>query len=424
MHRDDFRAQLKQFKLIALTHRQLGLELVGKFHVAPELQKERFASNLRLFGIKEFMFISTCNRVEFFMRTSQIIDVDFVHRFLTANYPKIHATEIESSATKARAYAGLDAVRHLFHVTCSLDSLVVGEREIITQIRNAHNLAVKTQLSGDFIRIAITKAIETAKAIYTETKIATKPISVVNLGFKRLLERDIHEGQSIAYIGAGTTIEAIAGNMKSLNFKSVKVFNRTLSKAKKLAVIIGGEGFGLESLKSELGKTDIIITCTGSESCIIDIEMYSSLIDCNPKEKIILDLAIPNDIQSDVVAQFPIDYISIDDLKAEAKKNLKHREKEIFHCEKLVEERLIDFEEAFRTRRLELAMREIPRLMKDIKTNALENTFAKELNQMNSSDREKLSEIVNYIEKKYISLPMKMAKQLVLDKDLKDAIID
>jgi glutamyl-tRNA reductase len=415
---------VNQFKLIALTHRELGLELVGKFHVQKKSQHDTFKPHLDNFSIREFMFVSTCNRVEFFMRTHERLSPSFIEKFLKATYPNLTPTDISFTSERARTYNGLDAVRHVFHVASSLDSLIVGEREIITQIRNAHDLSIKNKLSADFIRIAITKAIETAKVVYTETQIATKPISVVNLGFKRLLERDIHEGQSIAYIGAGTTIEAIAGNMKSLNFKSVKVFNRTLAKAQKLAASIGGEGFGLESLKSELGNTDIIITCTGSESSIIDLEMYSSLIDDNPKEKIILDLAIPNDIQSDVVTQFPIDYISIEDLKVEAKENLKHREKEIFHCEKLVEERLIDFEETFRTRRLELAMREIPRLMKEIKTNALENTFAKELNQMNSSDREKLFEIVNYIENKYISLPMKMAKQVVLDKDLKDAIID
>lgn len=415
---------MKQFKLIALTHRELGLGLVGKFHVQKESQHDAFKPHLDNFSIREFMFVSTCNRVEFFMRTHEQLSPSFIEKFLKATYPSLNPTDISFTSQKARTYDGLDAVRHIFHVASSLDSLIVGEREIITQIRNAHDLSIKNKLSGDFIRIAITKAIEAAKAVYTETQIATKPISVVNLGFKRLLEREIHEGQSIVYIGAGTTIEAIAGNMKSMDFKSVKVFNRTIEKAQKLATALGGKGYGLDNLKSKIGHFDIIITCTGSEGAIINKELYSSIIGNDISKKLILDLAIPSDIASDVVFHFPVDYISIEDLKAEAKENLKHREKEVFHCEKLVEEHLIDFEEAYRTRRLELAMREIPRLMKDIKTNALENTFAKDLELMNSVDREKLIQIVSYIEKKYISLPMKMAKQVVLDKDLKGAIID
>lgn len=358
------------------------------------------------------------------MRTNQSVDADFVFRFLNVNYPKVSTNEIELSANEARTYSGLDAVRHLFHVASSLDSLIVGEREIITQIRNAHELAVKSDLSGDFIRIAVTKAIETAKAVYTETEIATKPISVVNIGFRKLLEQDLHSGQSVLFIGAGTTIEAIAGNMKSLNFKSIKVFNRTAQKAEKLATALGGQGFSLDQLESHAGHFDIIVTCTGSEEPIINQDLYRKLISGDSTTKTILDLAIPNDIESSVVRNNPINYISIEQLKAEAKENLKHREKEIFHCEKLVEERLVDFEEAFRTRRLELAMSEIPKLMKDIKAQALDNTFAKDLEKMSPQDKEILVQIVNYIEKKYISLPMKMAKQVVLDKDLKDAIIE
>ena len=187
---------------------------------------------------------------------------------------------------------------------------------------------------------------------------------------------------------------------------------------------MGGEGFALDQLEDKAGHFDIIITCTGSEDPVISEPLYRKLIGDDTRTKTILDLAIPNDIDSSVVKNYPINYISIEDLKAEAKENLKHREKEIFHCEKLVEERLVDFEEAFRTRRLELAMSEIPKLMKGIKAQALENTFAKDLEKMSPQDREKLVQIVNYIEKKYISLPMKMAKQVVLDKDLKDAIIE
>lgn len=415
---------MKQFKLIALTHRELGLEAVGKFHVQEEDQHRFFSPHLEAFGIKEFMYLSTCNRVEFFMRTNAELTLSFVSQFLQTCFSKLEQSSILTATEKARTYEGLDAVRHVFHVASSLDSLIVGEREIITQIRKAHERAAKTRLSGDFIRIAITKSIETAKVVYTETQIATKPISVVNLGYKRLLDRDIHNKQSIVFIGAGTTIEAIAGNLKAQNFNQIKVFNRTPEKAIRLAKTLGGQGYGLTEISEKIGHFDVMICCTGSDKPIISKSMYADLVGDDNSEKIILDLAIPTDVSSDVITAYPIDYISIEDLKLEAKENLKHREREIFHCEKLVEERLVDFEESFRTRRLEKAMQEIPRLMKDIKHQALEKTFAKDLAHMNPDDREMLVDIVNYIEKKYISLPMKMAKQVILDKDLKDAIID
>lgn len=415
---------MKKFNVIALTHRSLGLDLVGKFHIEPQLQAERFAAIEKSFGIHEFMFLSTCNRVEFFLRGNEEVDARWVENFLHAHYPEIASDQISEAAEKSRIYASIDAIRHLFHVSSSLDSLVVGEREIITQVREAFERAHKSGLAGDYIRLAVQKAIETAKQVYTETEIAIKPVSVVNIGFRKLIEREIHNNQSIAYIGAGQTIEAIAGNLKPYSFKSVKVFNRTVSKAESLAAVLGGQGYALSELESQLGHFDVLVTCTGSETAIVDERIYQNLIAKTPGRKVILDLALPNDISPRVVEQFDIDYISIESLKEEAKRNLKEREKEVFQCEALVEQRLLEFEEAFRSRKLELAMRAVPKAMKEIKSQALEKTFAKELAQMNEQDRENLLRIVNFIEKKYIALPMKMAKQVILDQDLKGPVVE
>ena len=415
---------MNQFTVISLTHRQIGLEQLGKLHVQQEEQHERFNTLLSAFSMNEFMFLSTCNRVEFFFRTPLEVTTDFIERFMEATYPDRSEESVRLNQENRRVYKGLDAVRHMFHVASSLDSLIVGEREIITQVRKAHDHYYKAGISSDFIRIAITKAVETAKAIYTQTEIATKPISIVNLGYKKLLERDLTDDQSVIFIGAGTTIEAIVGNMKSLKAKEVKVFNRTKSKAVSLAEALNGNGYSLGELEQRAGDFDVIITCTGSDSAIITPELFQKIRSGKNSSVTILDLAVPADIDPSVAQLQNVDYISIDDLRLEAKANLKEREKGIFYCENLVEERLIDFEDSFRSRRLELAMSQVPRIMKDIKVNALENKFAKSIEAMNPEDKAVLLDIVNYLEKKYISLPMKMAKQVVLNKDLKDSIID
>lgn len=415
---------MRQFKVIALTHRTLGLDLVGKFHVEPEHQAARFSPSFGLFDIREFLFLSTCNRVEFFFRSTQTLDRQFITSFLSHYYPHIGPEELEKAVENARTYEGRDAIRHIFHVTSSLDSLVIGEREIITQVRAAYERAHQHGLTGDFIRIAIQKAIETAKQIYTETDIATKPVSIVNLAYRKLLDRHLGAQNSVLFIGAGQTVEAFAGNLKEFNFRSLKVFNRTREKARSLASALNGSGYGLDELVGEAGDFDILVTCTGADHAIIDLATYSKLQQRSPGKKTIVDLAIPGDIDPEVLRKFEVDYISIEDLKEEARLNLKEREKAIFHCEALVEERLGEFEEAFRTRKLELAMNSIPRLMKEIKSTALEKTFSKELQQMDDESRETLNKILDYLERKYISLPMKMAKQVVLDQELKDSVID
>lgn len=415
---------MNQFKVIALTHRTLGLDLVGKYHVEPDEQASRFADVEQSFLIREYMFLSTCNRVEFFMRTPEDLSPAYITRFLAAYFPNITKEEIEKSVENARIFEGIEAIRHMFHVASSLDSLVIGEREIITQVRNAFERSEQNGFSGDFVRIAIQKAIETAKQVYTETEIATKPVSVVNLAYRQLLEKELHSGQRVIYIGAGTTIEAIAGNLKAHNFESVKVFNRTKEKALTLANALGGQGYSLTELKDHCGQFDILVTCTGAESAIIDDFLYEEMLAGDLSKKIIVDLAIPNDIDASVLTKYRVDYIAIEDLKVEAKRNLKEREKEIFRCEALVEERLNEFEIAYKTRKLELAMQGVPQLMKDIKTRAVEKTFAREIEGLDSQSKETLDKVLNYLEKKYIAVPMKMAKQVMLDQDLKDPIIE
>jgi len=399
------------------------LELVGKFHIEPDLQAERLIEPLKEFQVKESVFLSTCNRVEFFLRTERVVDTDFVSGLIQRIYPELTHDERVKALDEVRIYTGLDAIRHLFHVSSSLDSLVVGEREIITQVRGAFEMATKNGLSGDFWRIAFQKAIETAKQVYTETEIATKPVSVVNLAYRKLLERDINNQMNVVMVGAGQTNEALAGNLKTHSFQSFKVFNRTFEKARTLASAIGGEAHSLNDLASQAGDFDVMLTCTGADRAIIDSETFAKMKNGN-KRPIIVDLAIPNDIDASVLTHFDIDYISIEDLKEEAKRNLKFREAEIFRCEALVEQRLVEFEDAFKTRKLELAMKNVPEMMKEIKHRAIDKTFARDIDDMDDESREKLLKIIDYLEKKYIAIPMKMAKQVVLGQDLKDPIID
>lgn len=397
--------------------------MVGKFHLEPTHLKAHFSHNLLPFGVSEMMYLSTCNRVEFFLRTTDVVDEAYVKRWLQSNFPQTSAQDCQTAAESASVYRGLDAIRHLFHVASSLDSLIVGEREIITQVRNAFNASKAAGLTGNYIQLATQKAIETAKQVYTETNIATRPISVVNLGFKKLLERDLANASKLVFIGAGSTIEAIAGNLKSQRFSTVQIFNRTPDKAVQLAQHFGGQGFELGAMGSEMCDFDVLITCTGAASAVFTKPLYDKVAKSS-KPRVILDLAIPHDVEETVSEISEVDYISIESLKEEAKQNLRFREKEIFRCEALVEERLSEFEEAFKTRKLELAMEKIPKLMKDIKQHALSQKFAKNVARMDDESRETLQSVVDYLEKKYIAVPMKMAKEIVLDKDLKDKIIE
>ena len=154
---------MKEFKIIAFTHRNTPLEEVGRYHVDPEI-REKVLLNLRnALNIKELMYLSTCNRVEFLLVSDESLDQIFLVNFFKAFKPEWSNTEIIESAKRAITFEGESAVRHFFSVASSLDSLVVGEREIITQVRTAFEESSALKLTGDFIRLMIKSTIETAK---------------------------------------------------------------------------------------------------------------------------------------------------------------------------------------------------------------------------------------------------------------------
>jgi glutamyl-tRNA reductase len=131
-------------------------------------------------------------------------------------------------------------------------------------------------------------------------------------------------------------------------------------------------------------------------------------------QKVIVDLAIPSDIEQEVIRKNNINYIGIESLKEEARKNLEQRQKELEVCKRLIQDRMSEFEHLLRERKVELAMKEIPQVVKGIRERALTQVFNKELDALDPKSREVLEKMMDYMEKKYISVPMKMAKEIML----------
>ncbi len=131
-------------------------------------------------------------------------------------------------------------------------------------------------------------------------------------------------------------------------------------------------------------------------------------------QKVIVDLAIPSDIEQEVIRKNNIHYIGIEDLKDEARKNLEQRQKELEVCKRLITDKISEFQHLLRERKVELSMREIPQIVKEIRERAVNQVFCKELDELDPKSREVLEKMMEYMEKKYISVPMKMAKEIML----------
>ncbi len=408
---------MESLHAIAFTHKNIGIDRLGDFHIAEEAQKDRLAPLMNL-GVEELIFLTTCNRVELLIRTGKNLTQERLRKILETVYLRFSVETIELATSQAYVYSHLEAVYHWFKVASSLDSLVIGEREILGQMRNAYQLCKSNGLNGDFMRILMQKTVATAKLIYTETEITNNPISVVNLAYKKLEASVDVSSARVLVVGAGKTNTALVKKMAKHGAKNFIIYNRTESKAIQLAQLVNGKALPLEQFGSAPVDFDVLLTCTGSEDSIITTKTYNGINPTNDP-KVIVDLAVPNDVSKEVLNKAPLDYISVEGLSEIAAENLEKRKQHLSHCEEIIKAQLNEFTHDYKTRQVELAMRKVPEQIKEIKRKALEEVFVHELEGLDNTSKEVLDKVVGYLEKKYMSTPMLLAKEILLKEEVR-----
>lgn len=406
--------ELNRLNTLAFTHRVFAVDRIGLLHIAPENLAHRLAPIHAQFDLSELMMLSTCNRVEFTYLAQQAPAPEFNRAFLQALYPELVSEQIEAFVQNLEAYSGIQAVEHAMSVASSIDSMILGEREIITQTRQAYEHCHAAGLTGDVLRILNKHTIQTAKRVYSETSIASKPVSVVSLAYHQLSRLELPLEAKILMIGAGVTNTTMGRFLKKHGFTQFTVFNRTLEKAQQLAEELGGQAFPLKELDTYQGGFDVLISCTGAEHLIVSSSLYEQLLQGDTNPKTLIDLAIPQDLDPTILAHFPNHYISVAQLQAISDQNLQVRGEELSRVLAIIEEALREFEQLFLIRQAELAMRSVPEEIKRIKLDALQEVFKEEIDALDPHSREVLEKVLGYVEKKYIAGPMKLAKEILV----------
>ena len=407
---------MKDFKVIAFSHRKTPLEQVGRYHIEPDFRKSRLDKLKLEVNISELLYLSTCNRVEFILLTDEELNTPYLSRFFKAFAPQWDANEIQLAIDQSQVLSGDEAIRHVFQVAASLDSLVVGEREIITQVRSAFETSVKDKLSGDSIRLLIRKVIESSKEVFTSTPISRNPVSVVSLAYRQLRSLNVKKDARFIIVGAGQTNTNLCKYLYKHGFRNFVVFNRSLENGQILAQNIGGIAFPLSSLNTYDKGFDVLVSCTSSADYLIDTTLYKQLLQSENDSKIIIDLAIPNDVSPHIYKEFDVRPILVESLKQMAEENRAFRLTALAQCEEIIDKHFDEFRHMFRERVVERAMKDIPQKVKEIRDHATNHVFARELEEMDDTSRQVLEKMLTYFEKKYISVPMKMAKEILLDK--------
>lgn len=406
---------MKYLKVIAFTHKQIDLKDLGKFVICNESLESSLESVRQKFDIPEIFYIGTCNRVEFVFTADQNLTNEFVRDFIQALNLPVSDEQVQAFAEQVSIYEDVDALNHLLRISCSLESLVVGEKEILAQVRKAYDTCRLAGFTGDYLRLVMNRVVKTSKEVYTNTAIARKPISVVSLAYRKLRELQMCTNSRILIIGAGETNKNISKYLKKHKYSNFTIFNRTLDNAQVLAEELGGKAFGLDALKTFKDGFDVIITCTSATEPIITNEIYNSLLNGDKSRKVIVDLAVPNDTSPEVLENNPVTFIEVHSLQEIANSNLQERYEELIFAERIIEDNIQEFKPVLKQRRVEIAMREVPVKIKEIRNTAVNNIFADEIESMDPNSREVLERVMNYMEKKYISLPMVMAKDILIN---------
>jgi len=408
---------LSSFKVISFNHRNLPLEKLALLHLSEEVQSTFLGALKMNFGFDELMLLSTCNRVEFFVCTENKIDNNAIKKLLPVINSNLDELTLEVLANSVEIHESANAIAHVFEVASSLKSLVVGEREIITQVRKAYEFCNALGLTGDFIRMVVKHTIEAAKDVFTNTEIAKNPVSIVSLAYRQLRDLGIKNEARFIMVGSGETNTSMASYLKKHKYANFTIFNRTLSNAEKLATQLGAAFFDLKELNNYAKGFDVLITCTGATEAIINTTNYNRLLAGDKTKKVIIDLALPADVDKKILSDNNIHYININSLKAQAEKNLQLRYTEIDKCKSIINQKLQEFRSLYKERKVELAFGEIPKQVKAIKDLAVNEVFLKEINSLDTKSKELLDKVLSYVEKKYNAVAMKTAKDVLLNKD-------
>lgn len=406
--------EMGPLRVLALTHQRLSLEDVGRFHLDPEAKR---AAGMRLLeaGLaRECFFITTCNRAELVLVASAEGPVN-VADVLSAWKPELSGDALGTAARAAVLFEGDDAVRHLMSVASSLESLVVGEREILAQVRDQYQHCKLLGLTGDRLRVLMKQVVTTAKRVYTETAIASRPVSVVSLAYRALRDHGVKKDARFLVIGAGKTCADMCRYLSKHGFKDLHIFNRTFSKAEALVNEVGGEAYPLDTLVAFDEGFDVLISGIGRGSAIVDAELFAALAQGDGKPRLLVDLALPHDISTDCMGDMPAHLIRIEDLQAKAEENKAGRQLEIGACASIIDEGVLEFHDLASERHVERAMSSVPEEVKALRERAVNEVFAKDIATLDERSREVLTAVLDHMERKYISVPMKLAKRIILE---------
>ncbi len=333
---------------IGMNHDSAPVELRECLAKEPESTAMALASMKKIPCIMEGIYLSTCNRVEALCATE---DLGETRKTVISIMSRIGGISEESFSTNLYRFEDMEAVRHIFRVASSLDSMVVGEPQILGQIKDAYSQAIKEKTSGVILSRLMHRAFHVAKRVRSETGISDAAVSV-SYAAVELAKKIFHDlsGKKVLLIGAGEMAELAARHLIRQGISPITVANRTFRRAFQVAESFKGNAVSFEEIGSQLLEMDIVIASTASTEYVISYEQVKgSLRKRRNRPLFFIDIAVPRDVEPRVNDLRNIYLYDIDDLKGISDINRTKRQQEAIKAGRIVQEAVLKFEKWLKT---------------------------------------------------------------------------
>lgn len=391
--------------VVGLNHRTSPVELREKLAFNMAEAQGFYEKLLDYRKIREAVLLSTCNRVEIYSWANE------------GGEDHIISILEESKGISSRAfvpslyvYRGREAVRHIFRVASSLDSMVLGEPQIVGQVKEAFEEALTCDATGVILNQLMKKALSVSKRVRTETAIGESAVSVsyAAVELAKKIFGDLSNRKAML-VGAGEMAELAARHLVDKGVSRIIVVNRTLSRAQELAQELQGQALPMDCLEEKLAEVDIVITSTGAPHTIITSDMVQrTMRERKLKPIFFIDIAVPRDVDPEVERVENVYLYDIDDLEQVVERNRKRREKESVKAEAIVDEEVERFLQWLRSQEVVPVIVSLRNRCEEIRRKELEKAVRRM--QLNGKETKALEALTTAIVNKILHAPLSYVK--------------
>jgi glutamyl-tRNA reductase len=335
--------------VVGLNHRTVPVDLLEQMAVPPETLPKALHDLSSRDHLLESVLLSTCNRTEIYAQATKFhAAVGDVCDFLAS----WSGADPEQFTDHLYTYYEDAAINHLFSVAAGLDSMIVGEHEILGQVGNAWRVSEHEGASGPFVSRVFRHAVESGKRVRTETELGRHPVSISSAAVAVVAERLAGlDGCRVVVLGAGEMGEGVARAVRHRDVHDLCIVNRTLGRAERLAASVGGRAASLDALPEQIVGADVVFTSTASKDILVERSTIETVMDRRGGDALmVVDLALPRDVDPGVSELDDVTLLDLDDLKDFAARSADRRHREIARAREILDSEVARYRDEQRAR--------------------------------------------------------------------------